>query len=478
MKAFIYTLKKHWNILMILLIATACSDYLGVSPDNRIELKELEDYQALVTDAYPGAYHLFTEIMTDNHKYYDYPGYNSSIETGWFKPMYIWSDGYLQTLAIGPVKAWQNYYSCIYEANVVLKGIDQANGDDEEWRNQIKGEALLIRAYCHFMLVNLYGKQYNATTAATDPGVPYAKEPQEENVVEYTRDNIRDVYDWVEEDALAGAALLVDQKVKVAKYHFTKAAAYAFLCRFYQFKEDWENCIKYGEMSQELNSAVREFISDYNATFDKGNYTDYANDYCSVNKSNILLMNKVLEFNSYGYNGFYANEFMKTYEKNDYRSKIYTFNSNQTPNWKCRKFRNVYKSGYRYSDVALFVTEEVILNLAEAYTRKADPGYEKAISLLNKIREKRFDPYVPLTGTSLSSQGELGKVLLDKVLDERRVELCYEGYRWFDCKRFQIEIKHTIETGTYTLKGNDLRYVLQIPEAELSANPAMTPNPR
>ena len=156
---------------------------------------------------------------------------------------------------------------------------------------------------------------------------------------------------------------------------------------------------------------------------------------------------------------------MKTYEKNDYRSKIYTFNSNQTPNWKCRKFRNVYKSGYRYSDVALFVTEEVILNLAEAYTRKADPDYEKAISLLNKIREKRFDPYVPLTGTSLSSQGELGKVLLDKVLDERRVELCYEGYRWFDCKRFQIEIKHTIETGTYTLKGNDLRYVLQNPRS-------------
>ena len=119
-----------------------------------------------------------------------------------------------------------------------------------------------------------------------------------------------------------------------------------------------------------------------------------------------------------------------------------------------------------------------MLNLAEAYTRKTEPDHEKAISLLNKIREKRFVPYTPLTSAALSLEGELGKVLLAKVLHERRVELCYEGYRWFDCKRFQIEIKHTTETGTYVLKGNDLRYVLQIPDAELSANPAMVPNPR
>lgn len=470
--------KKYRVLLAIILLANGCSGYLGVSPDNRIDLTELEDYQALVTDAYPGAYQLFTDIMTDCYKYYDYPNYNSATQSGWFKPMYIWSDNYNQNLAIGPVKAWQNYYSCIYEANVVLKGIEAANGNDEELRNQIKGEALLIRAYCHFMLVNLYGKQYNAATAATDLGVPYSTKPQEENIVEYSRDNIADVYNWIEQDALAGTALLTDKKVQVAKYHFTKAAAYAFLCRFYQYKEDWDNCIKYGELSQAQNSSVREFIADYNATFAKGNYAEYANDYCSVNKSNILLMNKVLEFNSYHYNGFYANEFKDTYEKNDYRSKIYTFNSNQTPNWKCRKFRNVSKDGYRYSDVALFTTEEVILNLAEAYIRKAEPDYEKAISLLNKIREKRFDPYVALTTTSLSSQGQLSEVLFDKILNERRVELCYEGYRWFDCKRFGIELKHTIETGTYTLKGNDLRYIIQIPEAELSANPAMVSNPR
>lgn len=478
MKTFIHIIKHHWKILTLVLLTSGCSDYLGESPDNRIQLTEIEDFQALVTNAYPGAYHLFTEIMTDNHKYYDYPGINNVTLVEWFKPMYVWSDSYMQNLAVGPPAAWENYYAEIYKTNEVLKGIDNANGKDEELRDQIKGEALLIRAYCHFMLVNLFGKQYNASSAATDPGVPYATKPQEENVAEYPRDNIRDVYDRIEQDALKGTALLVDKKVNIPKYHFTKASAYAFLCRFYQFKEEWDNCIKYGEMSQALNSTVREFINDFNATFDKGDFNGFANSYCSINKPNILLMNKVMEFNS-ATNGFYANEFWSTaYEKNDYRSKIHNLYYATTPIYKCRKFRSVTNGGYRYSDVALFVTEEVMLNLAEAYTRQVEPNYKKAISLLNKIREKRFSPYTPLTAASLSSEGGLGEVLLAKILNERQVELCYEGYRWFDCKRFRIELKHTIETGIYTLKGNDLRYVLQIPDAELSANPAMVPNPR
>ncbi|WP_161945871.1 RagB/SusD family nutrient uptake outer membrane protein [Culturomica massiliensis] len=479
MKTFIHIITHHWKILAFAFLAIGCSDYLGESPDNRIQLTEIEDYKALVTNAYPGAYHLFTEIMTDNYKYYDYPGTNNITIVEWFKPMYIWSDKYMQILAVGPARAWEYYYGEIYKTNEVLKGIDNAEGKDEELRNQVKGEALLLRAYCHFMLVNLFGKQYNASTAATDLGVPYTTKPQEDNVAEYPRDNIKDVYDWIERDALEGVALLVDKKVNVPKYHFTKASAYAFLCRFYQFKEDWDNSIKYGEMSQTLNSTVREFVNDYNATFAKGDYDEFANSYCSINKPNILLMNKVLEFNSYTTNGYYSNEFWATaYETNDYRNKIHNRYYPTTPIYKCRKFRNVSNGGYRYSDVALFTTEEVMLNLAEAYTRKTEPDHEKAISLLNKIREKRFVPYTPLTSAALSLEGELGKVLLAKVLHERRVELCYEGYRWFDCKRFQIEIKHTTETGTYVLKGNDLRYVLQIPDAELSANPAMVPNPR
>lgn len=475
MSKFIHTNKYLWKILALIFLTAGCSDYLGTSPDNRVQLTEIEDYQAVITHAYPGAYYLFTEIMTDNYKYYDYPGINNATVIEWFKPLYIWSDKYMQNLSVGPEVSWRDYYNNIYEANIVLKGIDHANGTDEELRKQVKGEALLLRAYCHFMLVNLFGKRYNASTAATDLGVPYTTQPQEENIVEYQRDNIQEVYDRIEQDALAGTNLLNDKKVKVPKYHFTKASAYAFLCRFYQYKEDWANCIKYGEMSQELNSAVRELINDYNEINFKKNPDDFANNYCATDKTNILLMNEVTEYNSYITSGFYANEFQNTaYEDYDYRKLIYSLYYNTTPIYHCRKFQSS-----NYVGVSLFTTEEVMLNLAEAYTRKKAPDFEKAIGLLNKIREKRFDPYTPITLETLSAgEGDQKKAVLDKIINERRVELCYEGYRWFDCKRFQIEIKHTIETGTYTLAGDDLRYALQIPELELSSNLGMLPNPR
>ena len=106
MKTFIHIITHHWKILAFAFLAIGCSDYLGESPDNRIQLTEIEDYKALVTNAYPGAYHLFTEIMTDNYKYYDYPGTNNITIVEWFKPMYIWSDKYMQILAVGPARAW------------------------------------------------------------------------------------------------------------------------------------------------------------------------------------------------------------------------------------------------------------------------------------------------------------------------------------------------------------------------------------
>lgn len=476
MNNIIHTIKHPWKILAFVFLTAGCTNYLGVSPDNRVAITNLTDFQALVTNAYPGAYQMFTEFMTDNYRYYDYPSVNDPLVVEWIKPLFIWSDKYEQNMNIGPEVAWNSYYKNIYTANVVLKGIDQAEGTDEELRKQIKGEALLVRAYCHFMLVNLFGKQYNASTAATDLGVPYTTEPQEENIVEYRRDNIQEVYDRIEKDALAGTDLLNDKKVQVPKYHFTKAAAYAFLCRFYQYKEDWDNCIRYGELSQTINSSVREFVKDYENLGFLKDPDPFAKQYCSVKQANILLMNKVLQYNTYLTCGFYANEFWKNgYEKNDRRHDIYSVYYNTTPIYQCRKFRNPNGN----TDVSLFVTEEVMLNLAEAYVRQATPDYEKAIGLLNKIREKRFKPYTPLTlGSFPAEEAGLGKAVLDKIINERRVEFCYEGYRWFDCKRFQMEIEHTIESGTYTLAGDDLRYALQIPELELSYNPSMIPNPR
>lgn len=450
-----------------------CKKFLEVNPDNRVRPQSVEDYQAIITGAYPQAFHMFTELYTDNYRFYDYPDYNNANINSWLKPIYLWSDEYITGNAVTPEAGWRKYYNSIYNANVVLESIDDAPGDDALRRN-VKGEALLVRAYAHFMLVNIFAKHYDAATASSDPGIPYALATEKEAGSTYKRDNVKHVYDLIEKDALEGIALVNDALMKVPKHHFNKTAANAFMSRYYLFKGDWEKCIEYSNKVLNANSSVRNLLVDWDKDFSTGNYSAFANAYCSVNQPNVLMMQYTLEWNSFYLTGMYGNEFRSTFAAEDIRGRMFTFTSNQTPNYIIRKFRSVQSEGHQYSDVALFVVEEVMYNAAEAYVRKQNPDYDYAINALNTILVKRLRPYTALKRSDYPTE----KAMLDKILDERRRELCYEGYRWFDIKRYNIPVTHWNGVRDIELKADDPRRLFQIPFAELTANIDMEPNPR
>jgi len=461
-------------ILCFLLLGLGCKKFLEVNPDNRIRPTSVEDYQAIMNGGLPQAFHLFTELYTDNYRFYDYPDYNNANIQSWLKPIYLWSDEYISNNAITPEAGWRKYYNSIYVANVVLEGLPEATGDVAQ-KSSLRGEALLVRAYCHFMLVNIFAKHYNEATAATDLGIPYTLETEKENNKQYKRDAVKTVYDLAEKDALEGLNLINDALIAVPKFHFSKTSAHAFLSRLYLFKGDFEKSLAHSEQVLAQNAAIRDLFKDYDAYMATGLYNEFADRYFSVDQSNILLMNRTLEWNSFFRSGLYANEYRSTFSSADLRGRLFTFNSNQTPNYNVRKFRSLRPSdGQQYSDVALFVVEEVMYNAAEAAIRKANPNPQYAIDKLNAILAKRLRPYTALQLSNFPTT----QALLDKVIDERNRELCYEGYRWFDIKRFNIPISHWTENGTIHLPANDLRRVFQIPVPELTANPLMEPNPR
>ena len=121
-------------------------------------------------------------------------------------------------------------------------------------------------------------------------------------------------------------------------------------------------------------------------------------------------------------------------------------------------------------------TEEMYLILAEAYARQ-NGGMGGAIGYLNTMRRVKFKTgeYVELKASDFTQE-----TLLDYIAVERRRELCFEGHRWFDLRRttrpemqrvgYNDEVAH--------LDQNDPRYVLQIPQKELSVNPSIGENPR
>lgn len=469
--------KNNIRILVtcfILITFSSCKKFLAVNPDNRIRPQSVEDYQAILTGALPQAFHLFTELYTDNYRYYDYTDFNNANIQSWLKPIYLWSDEYISNSGITPEGGWRKYYNSIYVANVVLEGLATASGS-EKHKLSLRGEALLVRAYCHFMLVNIFAKHYNEATAATDLGIPYALATEKVSNTHYKRDAVKVVYNLIEKDALEGLSLIKDELFDKPKFHFSTTSANAFLSRFYLFKGDYKTSLEYSERVFTKNSTVRDLFKDYDTYMATGLYTEFAMRYTTVEQSNILLMNHTLEWNSFGRSGMYANEYRSTFSSADLRGRLYTFTSNQTPNYIVRKFRSQTPSdGQQYSNVSLFVVEEVMYNAAEAAVRKENPDMAYAIDKLNAILIKRLRPYTALKVADFATP----EALLTKIIDEKNRELCYEGYRWFDIKRFNIPVSHWTENGVKTLAPNDLRRVFQIPVPELTANPLMEPNPR
>jgi hypothetical protein len=139
---------------------------------------------------------------------------------------------------------------------------------------------------------------------------------------------------------------------------------------------------------------------------------------------------------------------------------------------------------YDATQWAVFRLSEIYLNYAEACSALGEDG--EALTYLNKIRtEKAGLPAVSGAGTAL----------MEKIRHERRIELCFEGHRYFDIRRWGIaEIgsedakgviirKQSNGTFTYELMTVQERtwvpsfYYYPIPRTEIQKNPGIVQNP-
>src|SRR5690606_17160106 len=118
---------------------------------------------------------------------------------------------------------WGAAYTSIAAANQVLKSIEE-QGDDPRF-SALKGEALMLRAFNHFMLVNLYGWHYNDATSENDPGIVYMEAPETDLNPFYERHSVAEVYRRIERDIEEALPLIEDDSYKFPKYRFNRQAS-------------------------------------------------------------------------------------------------------------------------------------------------------------------------------------------------------------------------------------------------------------
>ncbi len=487
-------------LVICLLSGTACSNFLDEVPDNRVALDDLDKAAQLLTGAYSISSPAFTDWMTDNTGF---------IRGTTLRPnhtqAYAWEEFFDNPNEQDtPVFFWFQTYNAIAQANevlAVLESLPVTNAEEEAQKSAIESEALLTRAYGHFMLVNLFAEHYDPQSANTDLGVPYVDTPETVFIQQYKRNTVQEVYDRVEEDMLRGLELVDDNFfANSGKYHFNRNAAIAFASRFYLFKEDYDSCIKFSTdlLGQNPSVFVRDFTSD-EFEIAKSSITGYPQLYTSPEQaSNLLLMRKIslIQRPDFGhgptinlYNNLFNNNlfFGATDERRD--PAFVKGTNGSFPS----RHESLFERSSLNSNVGLpyhigiaFWGEEVLLNRAESYIEEG--RVDDAIDDLQVLIDRRYsggeteltiDALRTFFGAGNNFFVQEASLVRRFLLLERQKEFIGQGMRWYDIKRFDIEVVHELidETTTIQLSDDDPRKIIQIPASAIDVG-GLEPNPR
>jgi hypothetical protein len=477
-------LNKILILFCLLSTISSCDDALEEEPQNKLKPQTVQDYDELLNYGYPTTrdygtqvpLDYYVEMMTDdmdiryfNQDALEYPIHPFSFETTHEHSSMI--NGYDQ--------AWKNFYQSIYYANVVIDNIESATGG-LDLKAYIKGEAMVLRAFSYFKLINLYAKPYNAGTASTDLGVPLKLDPTVQ-AESYTRNTVQEIYDQILQDLTQGIPLMEENDQRInSKYKFTPSSANLLASRVALYMEDYENTIEYATKVIEINSSLFDLSGNTmefaQTSWGYGQGTHYLNE----NNNNVLFLYGSNEFYSYVFwpgSLALSDDFTSIFEPGDLRYYYFSYVKGalgRVP-FKFRPFPNRLGEPIRGMRV-----EEAYLNRAEAYAMTDRP--ELALDDINYVRSFKFSSsfqensdYFNYTPEEYSTS----ESVIAAVREERRRELFAEFHRWYDLRRYGMpEIVHEHNNETFILPQGDPRYILQIPQLELDYNPLMERNPR
>ena len=506
-------MKKNlaYIVLVLVLGLTSCN-FLDKNPDNRTEIDTKKKVRLLLVNAYNAAnYGPLCEFSSDNIIDNNTPDAYGHINTKQpfnqgYNQIFAWEDVTAFSSQDSPYWIWDYCYKNIAVANQALDAIIKLEKEGEDLSAE-KGEALLCRAYNHFILVNIFAQAYkDAEQSKSDVGIHYMTEAETEVKPAYERNSVAEVYDLIEKDLLEGLPLVSEDYYSVPKYHFNVKAAHAFAARFYLFKRDYDQVIAHA--NKVLGTTASEAASvmfDAANCKDKGNIELELYAWTDVASPSNLLILSTYSFALYGYTStscrYTFNRAPRDYTVNGAGpcwdssfpgASIWRFDANFGG-----FFSKLYEPfeytdkvagiGFPHSLRREFTTGETLLCRSEAEIMKGDiaaavadmdvwaKGYlctkdltdARITSFFKKGKNVQHTPVLhneDMCPTWKISDAQMPYIWC--VLHLRRIETLHDGMRFFDIKRYGIEIKHEIgyPVETKHLVWNDDRRAIQLPQ--------------
>jgi hypothetical protein len=527
---------KHIFIALAILGLASCKkDILNTAPLNAVSDAALWSDPNLVENFINEKYkilpHFYFYTTLPSHM-----GYSAASDESFSKFNYE-SVNRINTGAVTPdnmaLDSWTVDYNYIRELNVFFSKIDAVPGADDK-KNRLKGEAIFLRAYCYFDLAAKYG------------GVPLITKVYNATDKDFTekRSTFEEAVKFVIDELDKAAAILPDAYTGVDVGRATKGAALALKSRMLLYAASplwninndaakWDAAAKAAKAVIDLNQYTLYQDADYHKLFittdnseaiisyhqNAQQYQSYSDIHLSPNGYHgwsaytptqhivdqfEMKNGKLISDGGSGYDQqnpyvnrdprFYANIIYNGGQfrdrpaeffvggKDSPQSSIENWNASLSGyNWK--KYNdesydlNTQAVGSKTAFIILRLSE-IYLNYAEALNALGNDG--EAQIWLNKIRQRQ--------GVDMPAVTATGNDLRDKIRHEREVELCLEGHRFFDVRRWKIAdvtdnkpamgVKITKKTDgsftyDYTLKVQDRKflapqhYLFPIPKYEL-----------
>lgn len=471
---------KKYSILFLLfvMVGTGCEGLFDQKPSSSLPSTDATPNMATLQTAIIGVYSTLINrwsFLGDQSLYADAKGGDVQIidlSVNHLQPIIIFQTDKNSGLSIG---AYEQFSYLTARINNIMESVGNVEDKDEniDAFNDFLGQLYALRALGHFELARMYAQlpavatdvnAANSGIALNDKYYPFD--------AKFTRSTLKQTYDFIIADFLQSLDLLSREKTESSGM-INYWAAEALLSRAYLYMQDYDNALLHASNVIENSPYELYTRANYLSAWSATGTSESLFEILTTDNSNA-------ERHSLGYytspDGYpecaASDEFLNFISDKQNDIRYQTIVEKETDSGTQKGYYTAKYEGQEGSSTPLYTNNFKVIRLSEVYLIATEArllggnaaGAKDAVWYYNTLRANRIENYVNVASISI-----------DDVLDERRFELFCENHRMFDLVRHKRSIFS--EQLNQTIKYDDTRLLVAIPEREINISPELAQNP-